>query len=61
MVNLSCSYTKQEVLTLIAEHAGHTLKANNAGVIRAKFLDDGSVEVIFLPDNTVETKSEKLN
>lgn len=61
MVNLSCNYTKQEVLTLIAEHAGHTLKGSNAGVIRAKFLDDGSVEVIFIPDNITETKSEKFN
>lgn len=61
MVNLSCNYTKQEVLTLIAEHAGNTLKANNAGVIRAKFLDDGSVEVVFIPDNTTEIKFDKSN
>lgn len=60
MVNLSCNYTKQEILVLIAEHAGNTLNTNNTGVIRAKFLDDGSVEVLFIPD-TNETKNEKAN
>ena len=44
----SCSYTKQEILKVIAEHASQTLTSENPGVIRAQENEDGSVEVFFI-------------
>lgn len=55
-MNLLCNYTRQEVLTVVAEHAGKTLPPNSDGVLRAVFLDDGSIEIFF-----VEKKNDSKN
>lgn len=52
MQYLLCEYTKEEVLKIIAEHAGSNLpKDSPNGVIRARLKEDGQVEVFFLPEN----------
>jgi hypothetical protein len=51
-----CEYTKEEVLTIIAQHAGESLPEDSVGVLRAIPTKDGGVEVIFL-----EEKNSTLN
>ena len=57
MQNLLCDYSKEEVLKVIAEHAGENLPENSEGVLRARFKKDGSVEVFFLPDDKNSQKN----
>jgi len=56
-MNYVCSYTRQEVLTVVAEHAGKTLPPNKEGVLCAKFLEDGSIEVFFTENKEGNTKT----
>ena len=56
-MNYLCNYTRQEVLTVVAEHAGKTLPPNKYGMLCAKFLEDGSIEVFF----TEKNEKEKLS
>jgi hypothetical protein len=49
-VNSIKTYTKKEVLTVVAEHAGRDLPTDSKGVLTARALEDGSVEVFFVPD-----------
>lgn len=52
MQYLLCEYPKEEVLKIIAEHAGNNLPEDSPnGVLRARFKKDGQVEVFFLPEN----------
>jgi len=49
-MNLIKSYNKKEVLVVIAEHAGSNLPKDSKGILTAKFLKDGSVEVYFIKE-----------
>jgi len=55
---LLCDYSKEEVLTVVAEHASQTLPDGKSGVLRARFKEDGSVEVFFI-ENGAEVEIEK--
>jgi hypothetical protein len=46
----TCTYTKEEVLQIIAEHAGSSLPEDSDGVLKAYFDDNGGVEVIFIEE-----------
>lgn len=46
-----CSYSKEDVLKIVAEHAGNNLPEDTPpGILRAGLKEDGSVEVFFLPE-----------
>jgi hypothetical protein len=46
------------VLKIIAEHAGNNLPEGSPnGVLRARFKEDGKVEVFFLPENKHSIKN----
>jgi predicted nucleotide-binding protein len=49
-MNLLKTYSKKEVLMVVAEHAGSNLPSDSKGVLTAKFLKDGSVEVFFIKE-----------
>ena len=52
-MHLVCDYTKEEMLTIIAEHASKSLPKKD-GILRARLKEDGSVEVHF-----IETEEDK--
>lgn len=43
-----CNYTREEMLTIVAEHAGKTIPQTKDGFLRAKLKEDGSVEIHFI-------------
>ena len=59
---LLCDYSKEEVLTVVAEHASQTLPEGKDGVLRARFKEDGRVEVFFIEkDGNPEVGKAGLN
>lgn len=60
---LLCDYSKEEVLTVVAEHASQTLPGGKDGVLRARFKKDGCVEVFFIEKDVEpeEVDESKLN
>ena len=51
MIRPICTYKKDEILKVIAEHAGSFLKNESNGVLRAIFKDDGTIEVLFISED----------
>jgi len=43
-----CNYTREEMLTIVAEYAGKTIPQKKDGYLRAKLKEDGSVEIHFI-------------
>jgi hypothetical protein len=56
-MQLLCEYNKEEILKVVAEHAGRTLPEDSDGVLRAIQKDDGNIEVFFLPNNKNSMKN----
>lgn len=59
---LLCDYSKEEVLTVVAEHASQTLPDGKNGVLRARFKEDGCIEVFFIEkEGSPEPDKKELN
>jgi hypothetical protein len=46
---LYCSYTKDEVLEIIAKHASQTLPKKD-GIMKVRIMEDDSIEIEFIED-----------
>lgn len=42
--------SKEDILNIIAKHASITLPKDQGGMLLAKYLKDGTIEVVFIKD-----------